>query len=851
MRQSCATPHRVIPPPRFISNHDQSNVRRSQPAHHPCQSGAFLQSDKPYNMIMASERLVVGDVTPTLLDLLQGSVLQVEKDINASSPKPTVPLTANPTSTKHQTADESILPDLDCTEAAVASTEGNPITCPIKSNPKGAAKRVPSPKGLVHQLADFPCSDQKDRMESHENYQVQPPRREPSTTTASSVRSRSYIMADKLSSILRPSASTNFLGEASSRPLPLRRLKTSFGVGDDMDSDEDEDQAALSRVFRKQYTQWSPLEQQQLPGAARDRMTGGLEGRDNPSVGFRPIGPRPHSSLFSLRSLERSRLVSMKSFQGPICRPDSCHSFKLPSPHDHATLKNIPNSPAFNFSGTIADAERDQALSINGASSCSSSSQAPENVFFVNHSKRNSAGGVTSAASTLGAQFCSSPLSLRSPSHYSPQLPPPSAAAAYSSSHEEAAYRKDPRRLRHHPEPYHKKHRHSSSAPMKILREASMDLEPLKEVKLSITNPDIEFTEPDHASLQKLNPVPTQSSSSSASACVPQDKEIHLSSQFPSGESFDATSAADEQDGGQDPNDGEVEDPDRSGHAESTTTQATEKVSQLTQVMKADEGEINASDSPKPSSRRRSWLSSSLSLRILPQRSASLKSAALNISPARLRKSLSIGGRISSADLSSPPLVHLESASPTRHHHHDDGDCSEPAGRPHPLAQENSTVRGTSRQEVNKGTGSSLATLLGLFTRPKRSPSMMAGEAEEKRGRSGSPASELVSSSSSTWTGEGGGPSSFFESGRAHGAPSVASPATSLFCPYLSNPPDDILDLAHALPAPYPHSQVVWTSRLNSVGSFLDDSLPISAYSALVIANPDSSRYSEAGDTAC
>jgi len=128
---------------------------------------------------------------------------------------------------------------------------------------------------------------------------------------------------------------------------------------------------------------------------------------------------------------------------------------------------------------------------------------------------------------------------------------------------------------------------------------------------------------------------------------------------------------------------------------------------------------------------------------------------------------------------------------------------------------------------------------------------MMAGEAEEKRGRSGSPASELVSSSSSTWTGEGGGPSSFFESGRAHGSTSVASPATSLFCPYLSNPPDDILDLAHALPAPYPHSQVVWTSRLNSVGSFLDDSLPISAYSALVIANPDSSRYSEAGDTAC
>ncbi|KNZ54021.1 hypothetical protein VP01_3071g2 [Puccinia sorghi] len=860
MSHSC-TSHRVIPPPRFPNNHDQSNLRRNQPAHDTCESGGFLRSDKPYNMIMASERLVVGDVTPTLFDLLQGSILQVEKDINASSPKPAVPLTASPTSIKHQTAEtaeESIPPDLDCTEAAVASTQGNTITCPIKSSPKVAAKRVLSPKSVVHQLADFPCSDPGDSMESHENYEVLSSRREPSTKTACSVRSRSCIMADKLSSILRPSASTNFSGDASSRPLPLRRLKTSFGVGDDMDSDEDEDQAALSRFFRKQYTQCS-LEQQQLPAAAaaRDRMTGGLEGRDSPFVGFCPIEPRPHSSLFFLRSSKRGRLVSMKSSQGAICRPDSHHSFNLPSHHDHAT-PNIPNSPAFSSSGTIADAGRDQALSINGAAS--SSSQSPENVFFANHSKRNPAGGVTSVISTLGAEFCSSPLSLRSPSHHSSQLPPP-PAATHSSSYDEAAYKKDPRRLRRHPEPYHEKHRHSSSAPMKILREASMDLESLEEVKLSITNPDLEFTELDHMSLQKLNPAPVQSSSS-ASACSPQDMKIHPSSQLPSVASLGGTTAADKQDGGQDPKNDKLEDPDRSGQAESTT-KAMEKLPKLTQAMKSDDGEKNPCESAKPSSRRRSWLSSSLSLRILPQRSPSLKSAALTMSPARLRKSLSIGSRISSADMTSPPLVHLESASPTHHHHYRD---REPAARPlifSLLAQENSTLRGSGapRHEVNKGSGSSLATLLGLFTRPKSSSSMIPGDQEDKRGRSGSPASEMVSSSSSTFT-EGGGPYNFFESGRAHGTTSVASTATHLYSPgpcldrhspYLSAPPDEALDLAHTHPTSYPHchhAQLLWTSRLNSVGSFLDDSPPHSAHSGLVIANPDSTRYSEADDKA-
>ncbi|WAQ80733.1 hypothetical protein PtA15_1A71 [Puccinia triticina] len=796
----------VPPSPPKLSRNTASNPRavRSLPAH---RDFGILH---PIETSIASERM--SDVTPPL-DMPQGeNEMDQHQDvaIHTSLRSRIVSLTASfstPTASPTcQSADEASFPN--CTETP---PQGN-LSCPRECNLKASGKSVSSLNGILQPI-DFSGFERDMECESAEIPSSSTSMKERSATTASSMRRRSYIVADRLSSILRPSMSSGF-SDSSSKPLPLRRLKTSYGIGDEFDSDEEQDQAALSRFLRMQYAEWQV---EQL-----SRADGGLE-TDNcsSSVGFRAIEKqRRRSTVFScmepasLRSTKRGSFASMKAPKGAKGHLHSHFNYNPPSPHDFT-----PNSISPMSSYPVMH-EPDQPTLANATSSSPNYPSKGKSRF-------------TSVLLAQDAQFCASPKSLSSQSHTN--IPPP-ADSPYEQTYE------DPKELGQQQVPstlaaYKKKHRHSKSAPMNIFRDSSIDLEPIEEIKLSVTNPDLDLNE---SETQRKPPVPLQNDMQPTQPISPTGVEETSSS------AVDAHSPED----------------DESNLEETIDTdkiEAIEKYSMDT-PQKTDDGET-PSDSSKLS-KRRSWLSSSLSLKILPG-SPSKKAMALNMSPARLKKSLSIGGRMSAREMKAGlhPLD-LEIPSPNNHDSHPGyaNAAASPSIKdttiPHPTDPQPSPKQ----HELCKSSSSSLTTLFGLFSKSKRSSNLLH---QEFLGiaSSPSPTSEFMSSTCSSYSGNHS--LNLFELSKLNGSQGTrSSTTTAMHSPVMdgsnsihTNPYGsarcscDDIDHANSTCGRADHdaAQIRWKSRLNSVGSFIDELETINQtpQSGLVIANPDMTYSNE------
>ncbi|PLW43868.1 hypothetical protein PCASD_05826 [Puccinia coronata f. sp. avenae] len=813
----------------FLGN-DDSELKSdpSQPAH--CEFGIL----HPIQTHIASERL--SDVTPPL-DLLQRSENQIDKQpqkdgaVHTSSSRAAASVTASTTSIKQQTAEEAIPSDLDCTEDPRGT-----LTRSTECSQQGSRK---STTPSINQAVDFLGFNMRDMEAGSCEIQSSPTSlRERSATTASSVRTRSYVVAEKLSSILRP-VSTNFSGDSSSKPLPLKRLKKSFGVGEDSDSDEEQDQAALSDFFRRQYAQWSAGQ------LAAGVESNGME-TDSPSLsspGFRSIEPRPLSGIFSHPSLEKCHLVSKKSLQDAIRRPKSHYSCNLTSSHNSTpSLSPTSNLPMM------------YETPANGAT------HSPDNIFFASHPQRNSRGPIAPVGPvvlSLEAPFCSSPKSLSSQSHF-PKIPPP-ADSTYEKAYQDLQERYQ-NSAPSTSEAYNTKHKHSYSASMKNLSEFSAEIEPISKMKLSVTNPDVELTESD-STLRGLREFSDPSPSSRAESKSPritcsyvQDKSIQASPLLSPVTSLHRSSQEDP--GGH--NRSYVQ--DKNIHPSPLLSPVTS----LHRSSPADPGGHN-----RGNDRRRSWLSSSLSLRILPQSNPSMKSAALSMSPARLRKSLSIGGRISSSGMKAahrPPDLVITRRGDPQSTRRTDVSAQADSLSSKDISRQADSQLSQQHHDPSKSSSAGLVTLLGLSSKPKECLSL---NPHEYLGMpcSPSPSSDPISSSCSSYSENG--PCNFFESSRAHHASySIESCSSSHHSPssffdktsyahsnpYYSSAPhsfDDHLDQAHLAygsAAREPSQATQWKSRLNSVGSFIEvsEDLHESTQSCLVIANPDMTHPNEA-----
>ncbi|KAA1121910.1 hypothetical protein PGTUg99_035336 [Puccinia graminis f. sp. tritici] len=826
--------HRVTieptPSPTFSSSNAESNLKSdpSQPFH--CVFGIL----HPPQTAIASEKL--GDVTPAL-DRLQAEN-EMDKHphddaaIHTSLPSPIVSLTASfsttaasPTRVDCQSAKEASDPA--CKES---TSEGN-LTCPRECNLKASAKSLSSLNG-IHQPLDFSSFEREMENETCENQSSSPSMKERSMTTASSMRRRSYIVADRLSSILRPSNSTGF-SDSSPKPLPLRRLKTSYGVGEECESDEEQDQAAISRFLRMQYAEW---EVEQL---ARADAGGFIEPDSSSlsSVGFRSVEPqRRRSSVLSnmepttLKSLKKGSFTSMKAVQGAKYHTNNHFNYNSPSPHDFPPNPSSSSYPAMY--------EQDQSTLANF------NSQPPNNAFFPNHSKVRSR--LSSVLLAQDAQFCSSPKSLSSQGHRN--IPSP-----VDMTHEQTC--KDSPDLSHEQASatlaaYKKKHRHSKSAPLNFLRD-SIDLEPIRELKLSVTNPDVELNESD-AQRKAPDPVPQGLSNSTRTISRHMEaKDMHSSQPLPPAGARERSPSA-----------GGAHSP---GIDQFDSGTKIEEQSLMDATQKPDEDGDSTESPQRP--RRRSWLSSSLSLRILPQSSPSKKGMALNMSPARLRKSLSIGGRMGSREMKAG--LHPLDLETTSSNEHD----SRPSCRAYTTSLDSPSLKDNTHNhqldsqaipkshDFGKSSNSSLTTLFGLFTKSKRSSHILQ---HELLGISSSPSptSEFMSSSSSSHSGQNS--LNLFDSNRPGGSQSTISssittamhsPIIDGFCsthpnPYSSAPcacgDQETPNLAYGRKN-RDVARIQWKSRLNSVGSFIDDldTINQTPQSGLVIANPDMAQSNE------
>jgi hypothetical protein len=277
----------------------------------------------------------------------------------------------------------------------------------------------------------------------------------------------------------------------------------------------------------------------------------------------------------------------------------------------------------------------------------------------------------------------------------------------------------------------------------------------------------------------------------------------------------------------------------------------------MNKIQKADDSEMLPDLSKQ--SRRRSWLSSSLSLRILPQSNPSMKSAALSMSPARLRKSLSIGGRISSSGMKAahrPPDLVITRRGDPQSTRRTDVSAQADSLSSKDISRQADSQLSQQHHDPSKSSSAGLVTLLGLSSKPKECLSL---NPHEYLGMpcSPSPSSDPISSSCSSYSENG--PCNFFESSRAHHASySIESCSSSHHSPssffdktsyahsnpYYSSAPhsfDDHLDQAHLAygsAAREPSQATQWKSRLNSVGSFIEvsEDLHESTQSCLVVS---------------
>ncbi|KNF00357.1 hypothetical protein PSTG_06528 [Puccinia striiformis f. sp. tritici PST-78] len=826
--------HRVTikpePSPVFLSGTAERDMRgdRSQPTQ--CQFGTL----HPGQIFIESETL--GDITLPKRDILQGehkldnqqqknftlhTILPRYRIVSLTASLSTLP--SSPTAIEHQSVEEKTLPsELECIEA----TPQGKLACPIECSPTSSGKSRTTYFNGIHHPLNLRSSE-RDNME-HESCEIQVnsiSTRERSATTAPSMQRRSSAVADKLSSILiRPMTS---FSDSKSKPLPVRRLKTSYGVGDDFDSDEEQvDQAALSRILRTQNAGW--------PAGQLARVDAGLE-TDNYSlsVGFRSIEQR-RSTMFSrmksapFRSAKRRSFGSMNGLQG--IRPSSQFSYiNSPSPYD-TTFG--PTSPASSY---LMMHEQDHNLS-----NTPSHSPNQNNVFFANPPNPKLKSRSSSVSLAPEAPFCSSPKSLSAQ-----RIPLPADMTCEKTCGDlpDLGGRQQPQPVSSNQAAHKKQHRHSKSAPMNIFRESTIDLEPIQEIRLGVTNPDIESDESEIQRKQLSDPAQTQELSDSprtisASQLPPLVSESTSTVHYETNLETIPTNQIEVLDHQQ---------------ISTSTNQASPN---------AEDSEILSTESSPKQSKRRSWLSSSLSLRILPQNSSSKKSTTLNMSPARLRKSLSIGGKISSEMKAGLHPLDLNSISNDHHHHHHLSPSSPSRRAYHACSQDSpsSVSRDISSQPAvelqtsptkqhqdfnHKNSNSSLNTLFGFFTKSKKSANLLHQEYLS----SPSPTSEFASSSScSTY----------------YGNLSLESHATDATTINLHSP----ISPVSSAPSPYPWddtngtnsvcegaehqaARIRWKSRLNSVGSFIDDfetshpQTPQSGLFDLVIANPDMSRSSE------
>lgn len=613
-------------------------------------------------------------ITPPL-GMAQGDIQAEDRShpvaINTCLPRQAGSLTAifttladSPRSESPQSAAATLLSHVERTESSYTSPSDLSCSSGATSNRKSS----PFPNG-IHQPWDFSSHQGSSiKSESGEFKTCHNPINDRSSPE-STMRRRS-VVSDRLSSILRPSISSN-LTDYSSKPLPVRRIKKSFGVGDDFNPIE-EQYDSLSSILQMHYAslQFEKNSHAGLAISTSDYII--------PSIDSGLIHYGQHPSLLPWNSPNPAISSKRHSFSSlKMIQEAKLHSEAYPTSNINLTHNFTQDPMPSGVNCALAPYQRSYLADI----SCQSLNT-----------------GFYSSPQSMSSPWMTSKIPLTGDKSYDPTPHELQNLSDCVSSH--WAY---------------KRHRHTRSAPSNgPSPQPTHELEPIQEMKLSVRNPDVERSSLEASRLTLKGPIepsPSVSPNSPLSFHSPQAQTCPVRCPPSDGVS----------DGDGD-GDGRIKDRHNCGNPQDRKiTENLEAVERTYLDPITDHEKL----SPKVSklSKRKSWLHTSLSLRLSPQNSISKRGGRNpGMGTNRLRKSMSLGARITRGQPNSEASGHqkLKSLSQIADLQTNPGISTVSNSPSQTMASDPTNSPSKRKNQDNKS--SSFNSLRCFFSKVKRSP---------------------------------------------------------------------------------------------------------------------------------